>query len=243
LLSLSGLLMFALLASPLVFAATESVQVTKLANPVTVDGKWTTPNEWSDTHRVSMYVVQGPTSTGYVRLKHDSNFLYLLVDFISDTTPAGKQTSSSGSHYDDLNIGIDKNVNDTNTECCDLSVNLTWENKKTAPNPVDPPWVQGSMSYNATNDPDSGTSHAIYEIAVPMPTFEMNSAIRISVWDQSRSVNMHWPNYQGSWSMKYFGGLVFSDIVVPEFSINVAAVLLVATVTVSLLLRKRTTCE
>ena len=65
------------------------------------------------------------------------------------------------------------------------------------------------MSYDATNDPDSQTSHAIYELAIPMQTFASPSAIRVSVWDVSRGADMHWPAYEGSWSTKYFGDLVF----------------------------------
>jgi len=224
-----------------VFGARESVQVTRLANPVTIDGKWTTADEWDDTYRVSMYVIQGPESTGYIRLKHDADFLYLLVDFISDTTPASKQTQKGGqSDYDHFNVGIDKDVNDTNTECCDTTVDIRWNNGKVAPDPVTPLWVEGAMSYDATNDPDSKTSHAIYEFSIPMGTFEKNSAIRASVWDRSRAVNMHWPRYQGSWSMKYFGDLVSSEIVVPEFPFGPIMILASVVLATAVVARRRT---
>jgi hypothetical protein len=226
------------LSSPNAYAARESVQVTRLVNPVTIDGKWTTPDEWSDTNRVSMYVVQGPASTGYVRLKHDADFLYLLADFVSDTTPASAQTGQTGSHYDHFEVGIDQNVNDSNTKCCDVAVDLEWWNGKSAPDPVQPPWVQGAMSYNGTNDPDSSNSHAIYEIAIPMGTFANSSAVRVSVWDWSRGVNMHWPKYQGSWSMAYFGDLVFSDVVVPELPLPALVLLLSLVVTYAIVKTK-----
>jgi hypothetical protein len=67
------------------------------------------------------------------------------------------------------------------------------------------------MSYDATNDPDSQMSHALYELAIPMQMFENPSAIRASVWDISRGVNMHWPAYEGSWSTRQFGDLIFSQ--------------------------------
>jgi hypothetical protein len=66
------------------------------------------------------------------------------------------------------------------------------------------------MSYTATNDPDSQTSHATYELAIPMQMFEKPSAIRASAWDISREASVHWPRYEGSWSTKYFGDLIFS---------------------------------
>ena len=223
------------------FAARESVQVTRLANPVTIDGKWTTTDEWSDTNRVSMYLVQGPASTGYVRLKHDADFLYLLADFVSDTTMASAQKGQTGSHYDHFAVGIYTNVNDTNTKCCDHGVDLAWYNGKSAPDPVQPTWVQSAMSYDGTNDPDSSKSHAIYEIAIPMGTFENSSALGISVWDWSRVVNMHWPQWQGSgnsWDMRYFGDLVFSQVVVPEFPLDATALLTVV-VLATVLITKR----
>lgn len=218
-LSLVSILFLAVPAS----GTRESLQVTKLVNPVTLDGKWSSPTEWSDTNRISLYLVQGPESTGYLRVKHDTDKLYLMVDFISGITPANAQTSSSGSAYDSTNFGIDQNINDTKTTQ-DVTVLLKWENGKSAPDAVSPPWVSGAMSYNGTNDPDAPRSaiHAVFEFAVPMGTFENPSAIRVSVWDQSRGVNMHWPSWQGSWSTTYFGELVFSEVTVPEFPAGTA---------------------
>jgi hypothetical protein len=218
--------------TPNVFAARESVQVTKLVNPVSIDGKWTRPDEWSDTNRISMYLVDGPPSTGYVRFKHDATLLYILVDFISDTTKAIAQTKGDPAE-DSLVIGIDRNANDTYIECppCDAHVILAWKNGKSFPEVIYPTSMDGTISYNATNDPDSKTPHAIYELAIPMGTFEKNPAVRMSVWDAGREVNMHWPKYQGSWSMAYFGDLVFSEVVVPELPLPVLVLLLSLVVT------------
>lgn len=221
-----------------VFAARESVQVTRLVNPVTIDGKWTTPDEWSDTYRVPMYLLQGPQSTAYMRLKHDADYLYILADFISDTTKATAQTIGDPAE-DGLNMGIDKDVNDTNVKCCDLYVHLYWANGKTSPETISPPWLQGTISYDATNDSDSKTSHAIYELAIPMGTFENNSALRISVWDPARGVNMQWPQYKGSWSMAYFGDLVFSDIIVPELPLGTIVLLASLVFATALVPRRR----
>jgi hypothetical protein len=208
------------------FAARESMQVTRLSISVTIDGKWTSSDEWSDTNRVSMYLTQGAQSTAYVRTKHDADSVYMLVDFISDTSKATTQTGGGSSHYDGLNIEIDKDVNDNSTDS-DMTVQLRWNNGKSAPEAVVPSWIQGTISYDATNDPDSKTPHAIYELAIPMGTFELDSAVRISVWDPSRGVNMHWPQYKGSWSTTYFGDLIFSEVVVPEFPFVTGAVLAV----------------
>jgi hypothetical protein len=199
-----------------VSVARDSLAVSNLVNPVTIDGKWTTPDEWSDTQRVSMYVAEGPESTAFLRIKYDDQYLYVLVDFVSDTTPAIRQPRGQPAHwsYDGVTIAIDKHANQQkSTDEADLVIVLMWWSGYDAPEPVAPPdaWIEGAMSYTATNDPDSQTSHATYELAIPMQMFEKPSAIRASVWDISREANMHWPAYEGSWSTKYFGGLIFSQ--------------------------------
>jgi len=233
-----------LLASSLstsVFAAKESAIVTKLTNPVSVDGKWTTSDEWSDTNRVSMYLVQGPDSVGYLRFKYDAEYLYLLVDFVSDTTMATTQTTGNPA-ADHLAIGIDQDVNDTNTTR-DVLIQLQWMNGKDTPAPASPPWVKGAISYDATNDSDSQTPHAIFELTIPMSAFIKNSAIRVSVWDPSRAVNMHWPAIQDrtrAWSTEYFADLIFSDVVVSKFTFGPATTL-ASTVLAPLVLTRRKT--
>jgi len=223
--------LLALIASSVLLSvsvARDSLAVSKLVNPVTIDAKWTTPDEWSDTQRVSMYVAEGPESTGFLRIKSDDQYLYLLVDFISDTTPAIGQSRGEPVHwsFDGVSVGIDEHANeqkpkpvgdeDDFSECVSGSrcvmMELEWLSGYGAPQPVTPSdaEIDGVMSYDATNDPDSQTSHAIYELAIPMQMFTSPSAIRVSVWDVSRGVNMHWPAYEGSWSTKYFGDLVFS---------------------------------
>jgi hypothetical protein len=211
-----------------VSVARDSLAVSRLVNPVTMDGKWTTPDEWSDAQRVSMYVAEGPESTGYLRIKSDDQYVYLLVDFISDTTPAIRQSRGEPVHwsFDGVSVGIDEHANeqkpkpvgdrDDFAECVSGSrcvlIELKWLSGYDAPQAVTPSGasIDGAMSYDATNDPDSQTSHATYELAIPMQMFTSPSAIRVSVWDVSRGVTMHWPTYVGSWSTKYFGDLVFS---------------------------------
>jgi hypothetical protein len=223
-------LLLALISSSVLVSvslARDSLAVPRLVNPVTMDGKWTTLDEWSDAQRLSMHVAEGPESTGFLRIKNDDQYLYLLVDFISDTTPAVGQTRGEPVHwcYDGVSVGIDEHANeqkpkplgdrDDFAECVSgstcLLIEVRWLSGYDAPQAVTPSDVSidGAMSYDATNDPDSQTSHAIYELAIPTQTFVSPSAIRVSVWDVSRGVNMHWPTYEGSWSTKYFGDLVF----------------------------------
>jgi hypothetical protein len=116
--------------------------------------------------------------------------------------------------YDGVSVGIDEHANEQKpTDEADLLINFKWLSGYDAPQAVTPSdaWIESAISYDAANDPDSQTSHAIYELAIPMQTFVNPSAIRVSVWDPSRNVNMHWPTYEGSWSSKYFGDLIFSQ--------------------------------
>lgn len=223
------------------FAARESVQVTRLGNLATIDGKWTTADEWSDAYRVSMHLVEGPNSTAYMRLKHDQDTLYVLVDFLSDTTPAATQTGGDPPQ-DGLNVGIDKNVNDTKTNCCDTYISLYWKNGANSWNQELHPSnarAVGAMSYDTTNDPDSETPHAIYEVAISTEDFAKHSAIRLVAWDPSKGANLQWPRYEGPpWNMAYFGDLIFSEIVVPEFPLTPTA-LLAAIVLATVLITKR----
>jgi hypothetical protein len=196
--------------------AKDSLVVQRLVNPVGIDGKWTTPDEWSDTQRISMYVAEGPRSTGFLRVKYDDQYLYVLVDFVSDTTPAIEQTRGEPVHwcYDGVTVAIDKYASEEKPKDeADLVIQLRWLSGYDRPEAVTPTdaWIEGAMSYDAANDLDSQTSHAIYELAIPMQVFQDPSSIRVSVWDPSSGVTMHWPAYDGSWSTKYFGDLLLSQ--------------------------------
>jgi len=56
-----------------------------LLKEVTIDGKWTNSDEWSDAAMVTL--VQAPDSrqnaTAYLYTKHDDSSFYFLVDFVS----------------------------------------------------------------------------------------------------------------------------------------------------------------
>lgn len=198
---LLALILFSFLAPASL--ARDSLTAPRHVNSVTIDGKWSTPNEWSDTQHVSMYVAEGPESTAFLRVKYDDQYLYVLVDFSSDTTLAINQPIAQPAHwsYDGVNIAIDKHANvQRPTDEADFQVVLMWWSGYGAPEPVAPgdAWIEGVMSYDATNDPDSQTAHAIYELAMPMQIFKSPSAIRVSVWDISRGASMHWHRTENS---------------------------------------------
>jgi len=59
------------------------------SKPVTIDGKWTTPDEWSDAVGVTMFLGLNSNygnGTAYLYAKHDANNFYFLIDYVSATT-------------------------------------------------------------------------------------------------------------------------------------------------------------
>jgi chlorite dismutase len=47
-----------------------------------VDGKWATASEWAD---ATEQKVNSGNMTIYIRIKHDADYIYLLVDFPTDS--------------------------------------------------------------------------------------------------------------------------------------------------------------
>ncbi len=56
------------------------------SKPVTIDGKWTDVDEWSDAVKVNMTAPSDSSGTAYLYAKHDASTFYFLIDFVSATT-------------------------------------------------------------------------------------------------------------------------------------------------------------
>jgi hypothetical protein len=58
-----------------------------LTKPVTVDGKWTAADEWSDAVVITLINCNcsNATANGYLYAKHDPSNFYFLIDFTSST--------------------------------------------------------------------------------------------------------------------------------------------------------------
>jgi hypothetical protein len=172
-----------------------------LRNQVTVDGKWTNQQEWSDASQVRLL-----PATGYfagnksmtpvdarICLKHDENTLYILVDFISDhSVEFGWNNPDSAWFYlDTLGNGGNKMQED------DIVMLMEW----IVINGVDTPvlkfleygvegkvkWsidgasfgevvpaegMQAASSSDPSNDQFSSSPHVIYEISIPRSMFK-----------------------------------------------------------------------
>ena len=85
-----------------------------LQNPVVIDGKWTTSVEWSDTAEIvltksSRYNYYVQSGEAYCRVKRDDNYLYVLLDSVSDTKAGRVVSSGNARAWDYLSFFIDVN--------------------------------------------------------------------------------------------------------------------------------------
>lgn len=148
-----------------------------LSNPVTIDGKFTTSNEWADALQVSMSSsCSGCSGKALLYMKHDSANFYFLEDFLSDTS----LTSVSNGLGDSASVSIDSahdggSVTGSDDVRFDSSYShggfmaygiggsaFSWNNAL-------PAGVQIAMSLS--NSPNSAVPHVIAEFQIPFSVF------------------------------------------------------------------------
>jgi len=155
---------------------------------VTVDGKWTNVEEWADAVERKMGFWKG-WGECYFRAKHDSSTLYILVDFVSDTSPTVKDSATvaidadhdgaSSPQQDDFrwNLGYGEDPSKLGSGYEQGEGEKTWlENWGAAP-----PYLVGAASMNGDNDPYTQRPHRIYEFSIPKEHLN-RKAIGLYVW-------------------------------------------------------------
>jgi ketosteroid isomerase-like protein len=182
-----------------------------LTNAVTVDGKWTTPDEWKDAVEVPMrYSIWGDhnaNGTAHLRVKHDESYLYLLVDYVSDTTP---QSPGIGYWWEGVTVCFDPEQNGGwKPQSDDYLYNIgvsTGQQYKAKVGVSGGKWnwpsqtdtselIQKSIvfSSNATNDPYSTVKHSIYEFKMPLPDKKVFGFF-VGAADHGGKSYMTWPS-------------------------------------------------
>ncbi|MHA2033655.1 MAG: hypothetical protein ACW99Q_30170 [Candidatus Kariarchaeaceae archaeon] len=181
-----------------------SINAPKLVNPVIIDGKWTTVNEWNDAQEYPMeyniYDKYKNNGTGYLRVKHDKKYLYILIDIPSHAYPTRLLS----------NVYVDPEDNGGwNPQPDDYCYSYfaypggEYEIKYIV---VDGRWefyhyrgITGtdirnniSASSNSTNNPYSKLSHAIYEYRIPLSD-QKNIRIYVNGLDQDNNFYTTWP--------------------------------------------------
>jgi len=241
---LLAMLILILLTCPVSVQAGKGMKITSstLKNPVTVDGKWTTVDEWSDG------VSFDCGGYGRIALKDDTDFLYVLVDYTRDASAAAgdfawiiwDQKNDGGSKpksddYDPILRYTDK----TNyTSSVAQGTGTGWGTF----NPASSLGIAAASSTDATSDPYSHASHVVYEFRIPRSILD-NSTVITSIGFYAGAQNAAGGGWIGlprggdyripdSWAQ-----LTFS-IPIPEFSqVLVTMAFLIATLTI--VLRKR----
>ncbi len=181
-----------------------SIVPPKLVNPVIIDGKWTTINEWNDAQEYSMeyniYKKYKNNGTGYLRIKHDQNYLYILLDIPSHTTP---YRAFSNVYVDPADNGGWKPQPDDYCYSFFGAIGGEYEIKFIV---KEGKWnfhhfsgitnneIRSNMAYssNSTNNPFSEISHAIYEYRIPLPE-KKTMRILVDALDQDHNSYTTWP--------------------------------------------------
>jgi hypothetical protein len=220
--------------------AQDDVTCGALENEVTVDGKWTSNQEWVDAFQIALTFVQG-SGEAYFKAKHDANRLYVLLDFVSD------QETQEG---DSGGVLIDANNDGGQTpQPDDFQLTGRWNSatqfwsgmaKGTGTEwgsyTVLPAGFKAASSKNAANDPYSTSSHLIYELQIPLNQLNPTE-IGIYVYLFDRQVN------QAVWvgtpmeNPSQYAHMTFTSQVVPEFP--AASVILLALLAGTTLLLRR----
>ena len=171
-----------LLLSPVAVAAKGKWTMTSstLKNPVTLDGKWTLAHEWTDGASFAA------GTYGWLVIKDDDKFLYVLVDYTTDRAPT--EGDFAWVVWDQRNDGGSQPKTD------DYELILTYTNKTSysssaaqgtgtgwgTSNPASSLGILSASSTNATADPHSKTSHLTYEFQVPRSILD-NSTVVTSI--------------------------------------------------------------
>lgn len=206
-------------------AQEQSVTCWTLMNPVTMDGKWTNPQEWTDASESRM-VPQLWNGTAYVRTKHDADYVYVLVDYISDTIlGAGdyctlrfdtKGDGGNAPHEDDYSFVFEWLTVGSSSFQMRQGVGYSWGVLV-----LDPIGATAKSDCKPSVDPYLEAAHMVYEFKIPLALFgsSVNSRVCVDAQDRYPSgITMLWPNtFNTEWPSTW-GKLAISTVPIPEFS-------------------------
>ena len=158
--------------------AASSISSSPSTSEVTVDGKWTTVGEWANATELRL---RG--RAGYICIKDDPTFLYILIDFTSDRTLDNRDMARV--RFDIQNDKAEAPQKD------DYMVLVNWWEEALMTRTVQgngTSWVptdvdlkiEVASTNDSSNDPTLARSHMIYEFAVPRDAFGDRSEVGFS---------------------------------------------------------------
>ena len=170
--------------------ADDAIMCPKLENSVHIDGKWTSNKEWSDSLEKQLKFVSGD-GEAYIRMKHDEESLYLLIDYVSLKSPQERDavgfmvdTHNDGGiimQKDDYFLGNiylsgenawTVRVWGTGSKILTDLSDLNWELISELDLELEPEGFLVHSSNDAENDPYSNESHMMWEFEIPKSEFE-----------------------------------------------------------------------
>ena len=172
------------IVSPVV-RSQEQITCHPLIRPVTIDGKWTTPEEWNDALAMPLYrpVSSQLNGTGSFYAKHDNGYVYVAIDFVSDlqnnaNDGAGvffdaNHDSGSRANVDDYAFGLSWTTGSSSKFIMWRGTGSGWQSAGGKYVELEP--VSGSMAASSlSSSPLSSNPHMIYEFRVPKTILSRN---------------------------------------------------------------------
>lgn len=218
--------------------ANSHIYVPYSSNIPDIDGQWSTPLEWTDASETRLE--NESNQTAYLRMKHNTTHLFIVVDFVTDYSRSTYDLG--GVCFDTLFNGGDLPQDDdylfgilagqTPDQVTMFRGRDAGESPKDAWTMISLPWVVGKASYSSTNDPYEGDDdHRIYELQIPCEYLDQASGYGLYAYvcDYHNNTLLEWPmGSGGTWERwrhelsrvppapENWGNI--SDNFVPEFS-------------------------
>jgi len=215
--------------------AEESILISKSESMASLelDGKWTSKTEWKE----SVHQIIGFDGNNIVHLRtaHHQDFIYFLLDFVSDTQPDTNMDKAIICLNSDNDRKLQSDSNDfcfvvtLNGKSSDVMVgganNTKNGNFKT---------IENNFSFNAignisdSNDRYSQIPHSSYEFKIPTELVGRSSTygFYFSLYDYSQNQWYSWPSIEtkNNYSIpspNSWGTLISPDKSLPEFSFSI----------------------
>jgi len=234
------LTLFLIISIPIVYAETEPIMISESQEmkEVIFDGKWTFFTEWKPSSWNEISYDDGTKI--HLRTAHHENFIYVLVDVVSDISN-DKGMDKATICFDGLNNKSD--FPDENDYC--FTVALGNKNgsvfqgyshlvlKGNMAKISNPEGYIAASSISDENDRYSSVPHSSYEFRIPIDMFgrSNNYGFFLSVYDSNLEKFYNWPsdlkreNFFSLPSPKFWGDLVSPDNSIPEFKWPLATIL------------------
>lgn len=237
-----GLITVMLLFLPVIIRPAVSqgnqVSIPVMTKQVTLDGKWTSNDEWGDS-------IEFTTPGGFFRLKHDQSDLYALFDYVSD---------NALENYDVAWIYVDTLKNGGSTpQTDDYGFSLQWSSPTHSSlvmqKGTGTDWANASPAMHsavsstvATDDPYSSNPHVIYEFKVPLsilPQGATSIGVRLAMQNGATSTWMVYPKDSIRTTPNQWGAMELGSSPIPEFPATIPVLALALIASTYLLKRAR----